>query len=78
MAPNIGVTGSTRNGYYIGDVNVTITDPSSASRAVKTRFKRTTSSGEEELTLSNKQASFQIKTDGTYNISAWLRDTRKQ
>lgn len=63
LTPNIEVSGTTRNGYYIGTVTVKIKDVSSNSRAVKARVKRTNTSPEEEYTLSNKEASFQITTD---------------
>jgi hypothetical protein len=44
-------------------VTVKIKDVSSNSRAVKTRVKRTNTSPEEEFTLTNREASFQITAD---------------
>ncbi|MCI8397426.1 MAG: hypothetical protein HFJ52_07465, partial [Clostridia bacterium] len=72
LAPNVEITGDTRNGYYIGDVTVSVRDTSDGT---KTRVNRIKVIGAgEERTITGTSGSFTITADGTYTISAWSED----
>ncbi|MCI8396751.1 MAG: hypothetical protein HFJ52_03600 [Clostridia bacterium] len=72
-APNVSVSGTTRNGYYIGTVTITVSD---TSNSTKTRVARIKVIGAgSERTITGTSGSFTITADGTYTISAWSEDT---
>ncbi|MCI8397543.1 MAG: hypothetical protein HFJ52_08065, partial [Clostridia bacterium] len=71
-APNIQISGDTRNGYYIGDVTIQVTDTSEANKTRVNRIKVTGAGS--ERTITGTSGSFTITADGTYTISAWSED----
>ena len=71
-APDIQISGATRNGYYIGDVTVSVRDTSDSTKTRVSKIK-VTGAGEER-TITGTSGSFTITADGTYTINAWSED----
>ncbi|MCI8396290.1 MAG: hypothetical protein HFJ52_00950 [Clostridia bacterium] len=71
-APNIQVNGTTRNGYYIGTVTISVSDTSESTKTRVSRIKVTGAGSERNIT--GTSGSFTITADGTYTISAWSED----
>ncbi|MCI8396508.1 MAG: hypothetical protein HFJ52_02175, partial [Clostridia bacterium] len=71
-APNIQISGDIRNGYYIGDVTIQVTDTSEANKTRVNKIKVTGVGA--ERTITGTSGSFTITADGTYMISAWSED----
>ena len=73
-APDIQISGNTKNGYYIGDVTIQVRD---TSESTKTRVNRIKVTGVgTERTITGTSGSFTITADGTYTISAWSEDAK--
>ncbi|MCI8396891.1 MAG: hypothetical protein HFJ52_04390 [Clostridia bacterium] len=71
-APDIQISGATRNGYYIGDVTVSVRDTSDSTKTRVNKIKVTGAGS--ERTITGTSGSFTITADGTYTISAWSED----
>ena len=72
LAPNVSISGTTRNGYYIGTVTVKVNDTSASGRSRVARIK--VSGAGTVRTITGTSGSFTITSDGTYTISAWSED----
>ena len=77
LPPAISLSGSTQtNGYYTGNVTVTIQDSASenTTKATKIRYKVEGANAISETTLPGRTASFIISADGASTITAYAVD----
>ena len=72
LKPNVTVTGTQRNGYYVGTVTVNIADTAGGTETRTTRLKYTLNGVEN--TINATSGSFTITADGTHNVTAWAED----
>ncbi|MCI8519124.1 MAG: hypothetical protein HFJ51_03345, partial [Clostridia bacterium] len=75
LKPNANISGDTRNGYYVGNVNIQVTDASSsnATRAVRIGY---TINNVQQTPIYAVSGNIQITQDGVYNISVWVEDNQ--
>ncbi|MCI8396228.1 MAG: hypothetical protein HFJ52_00575, partial [Clostridia bacterium] len=73
-APDIQISGNTKNGYYVGDVTITVNDTSESTKTRVARIK-VTGAGTER-TITGTSGSFTITADGTYTITALAEDAQ--
>ncbi len=77
LAPAISLTGATQtNGYYTGNVIVTIEDSASVTttKASKIKYSVAGANEIEETEVMGRMAMFTIEQDGTSTITAWVED----
>ena len=78
LAPAISLTGATQtNGYYTGNVVVTIEDSASVSttKAVKVKYQVIGANAIEETEVMGRMAMFTISADGSSTVTAWVEDS---
>ena len=75
LKPNANISGDTRNGYYVGNVNIQVTDASSSAttRAVRIGY---TINNVQQTPIYAASGNIQITQDGVYNISVWEEDNQ--
>ena len=78
LAPAISLSGATQtNGYYTGNVMVTVQDSASAvaTKATKIRYKVEGATAISETDVEGRTANFTIETDGSSTITAYAVDS---
>ena len=73
LAPHIDIKGNTKDGYYIGDVTITITDTASSETTRGVRIKYNQSGT--EVIKDGTSYEYTITSDGTYTIVAYMQDS---
>ncbi len=75
LPPVIDVSGDTKNGYYTGEVNVTIRDISDEKRTRASKIKYNQNGV--EYIYDGRSYSFTISQDGIYTLVAYTQDNQK-
>ena len=78
LAPTISLSGSSQtNGYYTGNITVTIQDIASeeVSGVAKVKYKVEGANPISETEVEGRIATFEVTLDGTSTITAWVEDS---